>query len=55
MNMQEAKSYLPLKQQPQHWQCPYCLAPVGIIGNWLAWFFGTNFHGCDFRNVKSPR
>lgn len=45
---------LPLKLRPQVWQCPYCLQPVGILGNWLARLFGTKFHGCDFRNVASP-
>lgn len=47
-------SELSLKKEPQSWQCPYCLRPVGIIGNWLAKILGTRFHGCDFRNVKKP-
>lgn len=35
---------------PKKWQCPYCLQPVGILGNWFAVLFGTRFHGCDFDN-----
>lgn len=44
-----------LLKKPQRWQCPYCLRPVGILGNWLAKFFGTQFHGCDFRNTPFPK
>lgn len=44
---------LPLKSEPQDFQCPYCLRPVGILGNWLAKLFGTQFHGCDFSNVEA--
>lgn len=37
---------------PKKWQCPYCLQPVGILGNWIAVLFGTRFHGCEFSNTK---
>lgn len=42
------------RMQPPAGFCPYCLKPVGVIGNWLAWLFGTGIHDCDFRNVKGP-
>ncbi len=44
------KQEVPLLTRPAYWQCPYCLRPVGLIGNWLAVIFGTSMHGCDFRN-----
>jgi len=46
---------LRLRQRPPSGFCPYCLQPVGIIGNWIAKLMGTGFHGCDYRNVKGPR
>lgn len=36
----------------ERWQCPYCLKPVGIFGNWLAAYLGTHIHGCDSDNMR---
>ena len=44
-------SGLPLVHEPSGSQCPYCLAPVGYLGRFLAWIFGTQIHQCDFSNV----
>ncbi len=41
-----------LRREPASYECPFCLRPVGIIGNWLAKLFGTQMHGCDFRNTN---
>lgn len=48
------QGYRPLEVSPQSYQCPYCLEPVGILGNWLAKLFGVRFHGCTFSNVTNP-
>lgn len=42
---------LKLKYPQPGWACPYCTEPVGYLGRGLAWFFGTQMHGCDFSNV----
>jgi hypothetical protein len=42
---------LPLRIRPPTGCCPYCLEPVGILGNWIAKLMGTRFHGCGFGNV----
>lgn len=44
---------LTLRVRPQYWQCPYCLRPVGWLGNKLAIVFGTQMHGCDFRRARA--
>lgn len=40
-----------LKIKPHSYECPYCLKPVGYIGNKLALLFGTQIHNCNFKNV----
>ena len=45
------KTDLPLKREPEFWECPYCVKPVGLIGNWLSWWFGTRIHKCNWANV----
>jgi hypothetical protein len=48
-------SELKMRQPMPKWRCRFCGAPVGILGNWLAYWFGTRSHGCDFSNVIHPR
>lgn len=43
-----------LKHNHPGYCCPYCLKPVGYVGRFFAWFFGTRFHNCDFSNVAKP-
>lgn len=35
--------------------CPFCKEPVGYVGRFFAWVFGTRFHGCNFSNVMHPQ
>ena len=39
-----------LRNKPALGECPYCLKPVGVLGNWFAYLFGTGFHNCNFSN-----
>lgn len=43
---------LPLKVEVDVGECPFCVKPVGILGNWFAIIFGTEFHNCDYSNVQ---
>lgn len=44
-----------LKTSTAPWQCRYCGAPVGYLGRFFAWVFGTRIHGCNFSNVRRTR
>lgn len=43
-----------LISEPEGYECPYCLSPVGYVGRLIAWLVGEKFHDCDYRNVISP-
>lgn len=42
---------LPLRAKAPSHCCPYCLKPVGYLGNFFASIVGTGLHRCDFLNV----
>jgi hypothetical protein len=33
-------------------ECWYCGEPVGLVGRFFSWLFGTRTHGCNFQNIK---
>jgi len=46
-----------LKAEPYHWECPFCLKPVGDVGRFFAFICGSELHGCDGSNIaeRQPR
>ena len=53
MSYLHARTGLLLKEEPYHWECPFCLKPVGDVGRFFAFVLGGDLHECDQSNIAT--